>query len=243
MKQFIKSVIIKIYALFKRDRSSKIIYYHDVYNAEKYADMGTPFELFQKHISTICDHGFEIVSKISKPDNQVMICFDDGFRGIWDCKDFFINNKIYPTIFIAVELIGKPGYLSIEEIKELQKQGFIFQCHAWSHKPLSIFSKEELIREIVDSKATLEDMLNVKIDELCFPLGYFNDDVLNIAYAAGYKTLYSSLSGPYNKRFKPNVLCRYLVQCSTPSNVKYILMGGDDIFYKHDIGHHYCNKN
>lgn len=242
MKGFIKYVAIYIYAILRHNRNSKIIYYHDVHDERKYTDMGTHIGIFKKHITTIQNSGYEIVPHITSDRNQVMICFDDGFRGIWDCKQFFIDNNIRPTIFIAVDLIGKDGYLTIEEIKTLHEHGFHFECHTWSHVNLTTLSDTELIREIEESKAKLEDMLGFPINDICFPQGYFNDKIYELAVNSGYRWLYSSLSGNYTKRYKTGLLCRYLVQHATTKELKLILQGGGDIFFNWNLRHHYCKK-
>ena len=64
-------------SVIKRNRGSKILYYHDVYECENYraldADiqMGTHISLFKKHVETIRKEGFEIVPRITEPEGQV----------------------------------------------------------------------------------------------------------------------------------------------------------------------------
>lgn len=239
MKQIIKSIIIHLYAFFKGNRDSKIIYYHDVHKDVQYTDMGTSLDLFKKHIEAIRKTGFEIVPKIKSQLNQIMICFDDGFKGIWDCREYFIQNKIFPTIFIAVDLIGKEGYLNIEEIRELQRIGFIFQSHTWSHKNLTKFTKEELNKELLGSKIELEKILGKSVTELCFPQGYFNDTVISVALESGYNTLYSSISGNYNTRIFPHTICRDLVQSYNDKLIIATIKGGCNIFQRRNITMHY----
>ena len=40
-------------SLYFKDRSSKVVYYHDIHVSEdnKFTDMSTPFSLFKKHIN------------------------------------------------------------------------------------------------------------------------------------------------------------------------------------------------
>ena len=55
--------------------------------------MGTPLYVFEQHIETIKQLGFEIVQQITDDKKQIMLCFDDGFHGIWDNKEFVIDNN------------------------------------------------------------------------------------------------------------------------------------------------------
>lgn len=230
---WIKNIIIYLWSIIRRDKSSKIIFYHDVHSSTEYTDMGTPLSLFQQHIAKIRELNFEIVQQITKEQKQVMICFDDGFRGIWDNRQYFIDNNIMPTVFIAVDLIGKEGYLTIDEIKTLAKVGFRFQAHGWRHSNLTLFGDEELKRELSDAKQKLEELTGLHIVEICFPQGYYSDKVVESAERYGYEAMYTSDPKPYAKRVKENLLPRYLVQHASPRVFKAILNGGMDILYTH----------
>jgi peptidoglycan/xylan/chitin deacetylase (PgdA/CDA1 family) len=195
--------------------------------------------MFKKHIQVIHDNGFQIVSKINNPENEVMICLDDGFRGIYDTKDYFIQNQIQPLVFIAVELIGKENYLSKEEILELQTLGFQFEGHTWSHRNLTQFSDEELKHELLDSKFYLSDLLGKEVKKLCFPQGYFSSKVIDAASYYGYEQLFSSLPGSFYENMDKNLISRNLVQFSTPQEVKYRLLGNTRLLRKRAIKLHF----
>lgn len=227
-------------SIVHRNRKSKILYYHDVYDGMKYTGMGTALEMFSRHIKTVRDNGFAIVEKITKPKGEVMIVFDDGFRGIYDTKDFFIRNGLRPTVFLAVSLIGTPGYLSREEILELQEAGFIFQCHTWSHEDLTKFSKEELGRELGEAKRELETLLGKAVDEICFPIGYFSQQVLDECKRYGYKTMYSSIPGNYfDTMFAEGLKTRNLMQYASPRECRLALLGGGKLLKNRYIKMHF----
>jgi peptidoglycan/xylan/chitin deacetylase (PgdA/CDA1 family) len=195
--------------------------------------MSTSLSLISQHIATIQKCGYEIVPSITREENQVMICFDDGFRGVWDNREFFIQHNIRPTIFIAVSLIGKEGYLSVDEIKELMRYGFIFESHSWSHTNLTKFSAEELQRELKGAKDELERILDVKMSCVCFPQGYYSDDVIRISKDSGYTLMFISEPNSYYSYEVEGVIPRYLIQDVSPSVLRGILRGGMDVWQPH----------
>ena len=233
IKQVLKTIIITFCSFIKRDRRSKIIFYHDIHSSTHYTDMGTHLSVFKQHIATIKQQAFEIVTQINSDNNQVMICFDDGFRGIWDNRNYFFENNIHPTVFIAVDLIGKDGYLTIDEIKILSENGFRFQAHGWKHSNLTLFDDNGLKRELLDAKKKIEELTDLDITEICFPQGYYSDTVVELSKKYGYNVMYTSDPKPYSKRIKNNLLPRYLVQYASPSQLKAILLGGIDFLYFH----------
>ncbi len=155
--------------------------------------------------------------------------FDDGFRGIWDCRDFFIENKIYPTVFITVDLIGKEGYLKKEEILELQSYGFIFECHSWTHTNLATKNDAELIKELHDSKELLSRLLDKNVTEICLPIGYYTESLVEKASNYGYTQIYSSIPDNYHDCLSNGLIRRNLCQFSSANDVKHILRGGYEL--------------
>ena len=222
----IKTLILKLGSFLTFNRKSKVIYYHDISGSQIYTDMGTPVSLFEKHIEILKQERFEIVSEITKPTNQIQICFDDGSRGIYDHRKYLIENNIKPTVFLAISLIGQQGYLLESEIRALQKEGFRFQSHSVSHQNLTSFDNKELAFELEHSKQYLEALLNEPVEEICFPIGYFSDRVINASIKAGYKKLYSSLPGNYRINNGNPIKYRNLVQFLSPEQFKAVLFGG-----------------
>lgn len=239
----IKSLVLYFASILNYNRKSKVIFYHDISGETKYTSMSTPLELFRKHIETIREEGFEIVSEISQPFNQIQICFDDGFRGIHDHQHYFTENRINPTVFLAVSLIGKENYLSETEIRELQGKGFRFQSHTVSHQDLTKLSDRELVLELEQSKAYLEGLLKCTIDEICFPIGYFSNRVIRTSVSAGYKKLYSSLPGNCSGVENNTLIYRNLVQFLTPSELKSTLYGGMSVLRSWYRRSHFTTKD
>ena len=129
MKRMVKHLVLKAFAFLFRDDGPKVVYYHDVGTA--YTNMGTPLELLKAHVACARQMGFAFVSRLEglNSPKKLLMCFDDGFRGLWDGRDYFFQEGICPTVFIAVDLVGQLGYMTWDEIRELQRHGFVFQSH------------------------------------------------------------------------------------------------------------------
>ena len=169
MKAFIRRIALGLAGLVEHDRQGKILFYHDIFPSRQYTDMGTSLELFESHVRAIHKVGFTIVSHAPIEKNEVQICLDDGFRGVYDCASWFKSNGIFPTIFIAPDLVGQQGYLSWPEIVELQTIGFVFQSHTWSHRPLTEVPTSELNHEIFDAsmeKCAVVEAFTSKFEEV-----------------------------------------------------------------------------
>jgi peptidoglycan/xylan/chitin deacetylase (PgdA/CDA1 family) len=239
----IKTLILKCASIINYNRKSKVIFYHDIAGSAQYTSMATHFDLFRKHIETIRKEGFEIVSEIHHPFNQVQICFDDGFKGIYDHRVYFAENDIKLTVFLAVQLIGQENYLNVAEILELQKIGFRFQSHTVSHQNLTNFSDDILKQELEHSKTYLESILNMPVREICFPIGYFSDRVIKACKSSGYHKLYCSLPGNYSEKDTNGIIFRNLVQFLSTAELKATLYGGMSVLRAWYKRSHFIQKD
>lgn len=239
--KLVKKIVLVFGQFYYYNNSSKIIYYHDIFDKVNYTCMGTSLSEFKKHCEVIKNEGFNIVGNITRPENEIQIVLDDGFQGIWDTRDFFIKNNILPKIFISVKSIGKEGYLTEIQILELQKYGFDFQSHAFSHQDLTKLTGDRLFNELLNAKTMLENILGKKVCELCFPFGYFNDEIICKSENIGFNKFYSSVPGGFYDNIFHNVIARNLVQHSSKSELKAILHGGYGFLKNRYIKQHYRN--
>ena len=237
MKSVVKSLLMGGWAFFRLETSAKTVFYHDI--GKQYTPMGTDIAAFFAHMQ--CLRAGDVV------------CFDDGFRGVWDYrKQLAASSQRLATkviVFLAVGLVGEPGHLTWAEIRELQdKYGIEFQCHTWSHQTLIGPWNEEVAvpeggrteawyrHELVDSKAKLELQLGRPVTALCFPVGYFSDEVVRRCQAAGYTKVYASYPGNVTDDY---VQPRCLVQDLSVGAFKAVLNGGMMVFKKRLFNRHY----
>lgn len=245
IKEIIRTGLFMIGRIIYGNKRSKIIYYHDFYKDARYTDMATPISLFKDHLDILTKCGFKIVDRINNSEGEIAVMLDDGFRGIWDCRDFFYKENIHPTIFIAKSLVGQEGYLTEDDIKELDNHGWIFQSHTVSHTSLNDFTINELDYQLHESKKYLEELLGKEITEICAPQGKYSNWVCEHAYRTGYDVFYSSTPGDYHERLTDFsfVITRNLCQSLTPLQFKLAINGGYKIFQKKYLKRRYRTLN
>lgn len=237
LHKLLKSWLLGLLSTIRQDNSPRVVFYHDI--GISYTPMGTPVELFKAHL--------EILSQHSALGTNHLICFDDGFRGAWDYRELLPRGV---KVFIAVDLVGKPGYLTWEEMRILKKDhGVDFQSHTWSHQTLIGPRNDEVLRaerteewyerELIASREKIAKELGKVVDELCFPVGYFSDEVIARCKAAGYKKVYASYPGNLGEGY---VQPRCLVQDLSPMAFKAVLKGGMNRLAERYRQRHYIGK-
>lgn len=80
-------------------------------------------------------------------------------------------------------------YLNQKEIKEMVKCGFEFGGHTATHPRLSSISKEEMVKEIKQSKDFFESKFGVHLSSFSYPYGDYNQAVKEITALAGYENV------------------------------------------------------
>lgn len=80
-------------------------------------------------------------------------------------------------------------------VREMAAASIEFGSHTVTHAMLTQVSEERLLRELIDSRAQIEDELGGASDLLSYPNGEMNDRVREAVISAGYRGAGSSIPG------------------------------------------------
>ena len=129
---------------------------------------------------------FESLAGKPLPRRAVAVTFDDGtddnftyaFPALARCR-------IPATVFLIAGQIGRPGFLSEEQIRQMAGARISFGSHGLDHEYLPSLAKPDLERTLSDSKRIIES-LGVPAEFVSYPGGGFNAEVIEAARRAGY---------------------------------------------------------
>lgn len=189
-----------------------IMMYHNVDDTDVLKPNTVSPGNFERQMAYLKDHGFHVVSfddlirSISAgpalPRKSVVITFDDAYEDNYIHAFRILKKYGFPAIIFAPsDLIGTPGHLTWEEMREMLEGGIAFGSHTRHHFYLPDLSPEVQQDEIRGSKRILEQHLGVPIDFFAYPIGGFNDRIKAMLREAGYKAACATNRGydRYNK--------------------------------------------
>lgn len=231
-KQKIKRILAKVFypylqavKLFSREPKFTILMYHLVNPSHQWSTKPNEFEEQIKFLTSNYQVS-PLKDFFNFNKDSIAITFDDGYEDNfyyalpilkkYNCPATFFICTGFVTKEVDITKNGKGVYrgfkpLSLEQIKEMQKEGMDFGSHTHTHPILSKIPLEEAKKEIHKSKAILEDILGDKINLFAYPLGQlktFNKNIISILEKEGFQLACSTIWGSNKKDTNPFVLHR-----------------------------------
>jgi len=223
------------------DESEKIIpsaapifMYHYI---RKYSDLNDPIgenlsvspEKFEEHLAWLKGNNYQTIFPdfFKNPEaisfRPIILTFDDGYQDAYDAAFPILRKyQMAGMFYLIVNKIGTPGYLTWDEIVEMQKAGMSFGSHTLTHPDLRKLSSVNLEKQIKESKVVLEQKLGRAITDFCYPSGKYDDAALKELQADNYQTAVTTSSGISSLKDNPFLLKRRRITGST--KIKNILI-------------------
>lgn len=184
----------------------KILMYHNVILGSSHNICDVSLKNFKRQMGYLFKYRYNVISlddlqdyiyeRKMIPAHSIIITFDDGMKGVYQFAFPIIKHYGFSaTVFLISNFVGKKiikngeakEYLNYDEIKKMHKYGIQFGSHSLDHPILTDLPILDAKYQIKVSKRKLANDLDINIDYFCYPGGYFNEEVKNLAKGAGYK--------------------------------------------------------
>ncbi len=110
------------------------------------------------------------------PEKPLVISFDDGYKDNYtDMLPLLEERGMKATVFMVTNDIGLPGYLSWENLKDMETRGIELGSHTANHLPLTEMAPAEADDELSKSKLIMEWKGLKTIFVLSYPNGQYAD--------------------------------------------------------------------
>jgi peptidoglycan/xylan/chitin deacetylase (PgdA/CDA1 family) len=130
------------------------------------------------------------------PPKPIIISVDDGY--VDDIRTILPDlerRHMVATFFVITGRMTEPGFLSADQIRELDRAGMDVGNHTAHHLDLRALTPTELRSETAGSRRTLEAVLGHPVYFFAYPFGAFNAAVVAAVRAAGFTLAYTTAAG------------------------------------------------
>ena len=184
-----------------------ILMYHR-FGEDQYPSTNVRLEQFEEHLEVLAQGQYnvlpldDIVAHLQSgeplPDRTVAITIDDAYLSVYE--QAFPRLERYgftATIFVATQPVdrGLRGYMSWEQLRELQAAGFGIGSQTRSHPHMHRLSVAENRDELAVSNDRFLTELGMRPNLFAYPYGEYSIDVINEVKAAGFIAAFGQHSG------------------------------------------------
>ena len=125
----------------------------------------------------------------------VVLTFDDGKEdALTHVLPALQKRGFKGAFFVITGLVGKPGYLTWDGVRALERAGMEIGSHTVTHARLADLPDEKVRDELVESKRALEKQLGHPVDLLAYPYNSVRARVRDAARDAGYRIAVSGVA-------------------------------------------------
>ena len=154
------------------------------FNEDKYPSTNIQMDIFKKQIEIIRKHKYNFYDPknlqenfhIKKIEKKILITIDDAFSSFYKFAWPYLKKEKIPFIlFVSTETVGKNGYMTWDEIKELEKENITYiGNHSHSHNYLVDMKNDDFINDINISSSILKSKLGYNPIFFSYPFGEYS---------------------------------------------------------------------
>ena len=168
---------------FKNEQGILAIMYHR-FEENKYPSTNIRLDIFKKHINLIKENNLNFYDPAEfkknfaevKEKKKILLTIDDAFTSFYENAWPILKEEKIPFIlFVSTEAVGNKGYMSWDQIKEIEKENFAYiGNHSHSHDYLTKFTFQKFVEDIEKSINIFNDKLGYNPSFFSYPFGEYN---------------------------------------------------------------------
>lgn len=189
------------------DSRIPVLMYHSV-SVKKGDPYCVPPADFERQMRWLHDNGYaaltldalwaDLQNREAFPQKAVAVTFDDGYEDNYtNALPVLRRYGFRATVFVITGDIGdtRMGYLSAAQLLAMDREGFDVESHTVTHRRLSELPAAVQLRELSDSRGTLESLLRRPVEYLSYPYGDRDAQTEKLAKSLGYRLCFDADGG------------------------------------------------
>ena len=207
--------------LAPRPEGFPILEYHMVSDAEmeENQEYSVPPEEFRKQLDYLQSEGYTTITaleymkarkgKKELPEKPVILTFDDGYADNYETMlPILEEHGMKAVVYMVTNDIGQKGYLSWEQLRDMQTRGVEIGSHTANHLPLTTLPADERADELRLSKLIMEWNGIRTVFSFSYPNGAYDEELTELLQKEEYLTAVTGDAGLNTFQTNPYLLQR-----------------------------------
>ena len=152
-------------------------------------DYIVPPASFRNQMQSLADSGYHailpdelydyLVTGKQLPAKPVMITFDDSRVDQYTAALPELNKHGFKGVFFIMTVaLGKPGYMSRDQVKQLSDEGHTVGSHTYDHKNVKQYVVDDWVEQIQNPSKQLQTITGKPVNYFAYPFGLWNKDAI-----------------------------------------------------------------
>jgi poly-beta-1,6-N-acetyl-D-glucosamine N-deacetylase len=218
-KKFIATLLILLLLLISKSFAQSIknlnidegiitLMYHR-FEENKYPSTNIKNEIFLQHLEEINNSNIEFITyqKFEKlieteiNQNYLLLTIDDAFESFYINAWPLLKDKKIPFIlFVSTREVGKFGYMTWNQIKEVESSKLAtIGNHSHSHEYLIDWNEKKIKDDLSNSIKIFKKQLGYSPEVFSYPFGEYSSELKNIVSDLKFKFAFGQHSGVIDK--------------------------------------------
>jgi len=208
---------------YSEDKGILSLMYHR-FDENKYPSTNIQMDVFKNQIKIIKDSKYNFYDPkdleknfhITKINKKILITIDDAFSSFYEVAWPYLKKEEIPFIlFVSTEAVGKNGYMTWDQIEELEKETNVYiGNHSHTHKYLVDLKNEDFINDIDTASSIFNKKLGYNPIFFSYPFGEYSSYIKKYI-SKNFKFSFGQHSGVIDNNKDRHELPRF------PINEKY----------------------
>jgi len=198
-----KSFGINLNTLNTEEGVTSLMYHR--FDENKYPSTNIKNEIFIEHLKEINNseiefitfEKFEEIIKTGIKKNYLLLTIDDAFKSFYlNAWPILKNKKIPFILFVNTEAIGKNGYMTWEQIREVTSSNLVtIGNHSHTHEYLIDWKDSEIKSDLETSIKIFKEELGYSPEIFSYPFGEYSSNLKKIVSDFNFKFAFGQHSG------------------------------------------------
>ena len=166
-----------------------------------------PGNIFRDQMQALADSGYQsilpdqlydyLLYGTALPPKPVMITFDDTRLDQYtEALPALEKHGFKAAFFIMTVSLGRPGYMSRDQVAELARKGHSIGSHTWDHQNVKKYQGDDWVTQIEKPSRQLQEITGQSTEYFAYPFGLWNPQAIPELKKRGLKMAFQLADKP-----------------------------------------------